>query len=163
MKRDQPRLPKERAENDEEEERHESVVDPGASAKLPGPEVQANRGLPEFQEARGPCRVRQPQRGDGRQEQQETGCGLDLQKPRNRLALELKRELVLGELRDLRRAALPFAGALGGMIVPASLYLAVMNGQPGAQGWGTVMATDTAFVVGCLGLAPLPSVPCDLR
>jgi NhaA family Na+:H+ antiporter len=38
------------------------------------------------------------------------------------------------------------------MIVPASLYLAVMNGQPGAHGWGTVMATDTAFVVGCLGL-----------
>jgi NhaA family Na+:H+ antiporter len=68
------------------------------------------------------------------------------------VALELKRELVLGELQDLRRAALPFAGALGGMIVPASLYLAVINGQPGAHGWGTVMATDTAFVVGCLGL-----------
>jgi Na+:H+ antiporter, NhaA family len=68
------------------------------------------------------------------------------------VALELKRELILGELQNLRRAALPFAGALGGMIVPASLYLAVMNGQPGAHGWGTVMATDTAFVVGCLGL-----------
>jgi Na+:H+ antiporter, NhaA family len=78
------------------------------------------------------------------------------------VALELKRELVLGELRDLRRAALPFAGALGGMIVPASLYLAVMNGQPGAQGWGTVMATDTAFVVGCLGLFG-SRIPSSLR
>jgi NhaA family Na+:H+ antiporter len=68
------------------------------------------------------------------------------------VALELKRELVLGELQNLRRAALPFAGALGGMFIPASLFLAVMNGQPGAHGWGTVMATDTAFVVGCLGL-----------
>jgi Na+:H+ antiporter, NhaA family len=78
------------------------------------------------------------------------------------VALELKRELVLGELRELRGAALPFAGALGGMIVPASLYLAIMNGQPGAQGWGTVMATDTAFVVGCLGLFG-SRIPSSLR
>lgn len=68
------------------------------------------------------------------------------------VALELKRELVLGELRDPRMAALPFAGALGGMVVPVSLYLALMSGEPGAHGWGTVMATDTAFVVGCLAL-----------
>jgi NhaA family Na+:H+ antiporter len=68
------------------------------------------------------------------------------------VALELKRELVLGELRNLRMAAMPFAGALGGMIVPVSLYLALMTGQPGAHGWGTVMATDTAFVIGCLAL-----------
>jgi Na+:H+ antiporter, NhaA family len=68
------------------------------------------------------------------------------------VALELKRELVLGELRDLRMAALPLAGALGGMIVPASIYVALMYGQPGAHGWGTVMATDTAFVIGCLAL-----------
>ncbi len=68
------------------------------------------------------------------------------------VALELKRELVLGELRHLRVAALPFAGALGGMLAPASLYLAFMNGQPGVHGWGTVMATDTAFVIGCLAL-----------
>lgn len=51
------------------------------------------------------------------------------------VALELKRELVLGELRTLRMAALSFAGALGGMIVPAALYLALMNGQPGMHGW----------------------------
>jgi NhaA family Na+:H+ antiporter len=68
------------------------------------------------------------------------------------IALELKRELVLGELRNLRAAALPFAGALGGMLVPVSLYLALMKGQPGMHGWGTVMATDTAFVIGCLAL-----------
>ena len=68
------------------------------------------------------------------------------------VALELKRELVLGELRTLRMAALSFAGALGGMIVPAALYLALMNGQPGMHGWGSVMATDTAFVIGCLAL-----------
>jgi NhaA family Na+:H+ antiporter len=68
------------------------------------------------------------------------------------VALELKRELILGELQNYHMAALPFAGALGGMIVPVSLYLALMVGQPGAHGWGTVMATDTAFVIGCLAL-----------
>lgn len=68
------------------------------------------------------------------------------------VALELKRELVLGELRDLRMTALSFAGALGGMLVPACLYLLLMNDQAGAHGWGTVMATDTAFVIGCLAL-----------
>ncbi|WP_353429143.1 Na+/H+ antiporter NhaA [Paracoccus denitrificans] len=68
------------------------------------------------------------------------------------LSLELKRELVLGELRNPRQAALPFVGALGGMVVPVSLYLVLMSGQPGMHGWGTVMATDTAFVIGCLAL-----------
>lgn len=68
------------------------------------------------------------------------------------VALELKRELVIGELRNPRNAALPFAGALGGMIVPVSIYIALMGGQPGTHGWGTVMATDTAFVIGCLAL-----------
>lgn len=68
------------------------------------------------------------------------------------LSLELKREIVLGELRNPRQAALPFAGALGGMVVPVAFYLLLMSGQPGVHGWGTVMATDTAFVVGCLAL-----------
>lgn len=68
------------------------------------------------------------------------------------VALELKRELVLGELRHLRMAALSFAGALGGMLVPLAVYLALMAGHPGIHGWGTVMATDTAFVIGCLAL-----------
>src|SRR5690606_29511541 len=48
------------------------------------------------------------------------------------VALELKREFVLGELRSLRVAALPFAGVLGGMAVPVSVYLALMVGEPGA-------------------------------
>lgn len=68
------------------------------------------------------------------------------------VALELKRELILGELKNLRMAALSFAGALGGMLVPVAFYLALMNDQPGMHGWGVVMATDTAFVIGCLAL-----------
>ncbi|WP_206486545.1 Na+/H+ antiporter NhaA [Thalassotalea sp. G2M2-11] len=68
------------------------------------------------------------------------------------VALELKRELVLGELNKPRMAALSIAAALGGMIVPAAIYLAVQTGQAGQSGWGTVMATDTAFVIGCLAL-----------
>lgn len=68
------------------------------------------------------------------------------------VALELKRELVLGELNHPRMAALSIAAALGGMLVPAALYLALQWGQPGQHGWGTVMATDTAFVIGCLAL-----------
>ncbi|MBA5777056.1 Na+/H+ antiporter NhaA [Stappia sp. F7233] len=68
------------------------------------------------------------------------------------ISLELKRELVLGELRQLRKAALPFAAALGGMFVPVSIYLSLLAGRPGMHGWGTVMATDTAFVIGCLAL-----------
>ena len=68
------------------------------------------------------------------------------------ISLELKREIVLGELRNLRSAMLPFAAALGGMLVPVALYLALTVGKPGMHGWGTVMATDTAFVIGCLAL-----------
>jgi NhaA family Na+:H+ antiporter len=68
------------------------------------------------------------------------------------VALELKRELVLGELRQPRLAAVSIGSALGGMAVPAGLYLLLQSGRPGAAGWGTVMATDTAFVIGCLAL-----------
>ena len=68
------------------------------------------------------------------------------------VALELKRELVLGEMRVLRMAALPIAAALGGMLVPAAVYLTFQFGEPGQHGWGMVMATDTAFVIGCLAL-----------
>jgi len=78
------------------------------------------------------------------------------------VALELKRELVLGELNNPRMAALSIAGALGGMLVPAALYLMLQWGHPGERGWGTVMATDTAFVIG--GLALLGSrIPQSLR
>ncbi|MCJ9429649.1 Na+/H+ antiporter NhaA [Kordiimonas marina] len=78
------------------------------------------------------------------------------------ISLELKRESVLGELRNIRTAALPFVAALGGMIVPVSVYLALMVGQPGMHGWGSVMATDTAFVIGCLALFG-SRVPAALR
>lgn len=78
------------------------------------------------------------------------------------VALELKRELVLGELNNPRMAALSIGAALGGMIVPAAIYLALQAGQPGQHGWGTVMATDTAFVIGCLALLG-SRIPHDLR
>lgn len=68
------------------------------------------------------------------------------------VGLEIKREFVFGELRDPRKAALPAAAALGGMAVPAALYLAFQWGQPGERGWGVPMATDIAFVVGFLAL-----------
>jgi NhaA family Na+:H+ antiporter len=78
------------------------------------------------------------------------------------IGLEVKRELVIGELRDLRKASLPIAAALGGMIVPAAVYLSLQLGRPGEAGWGIPMATDIAFVVGCLALLG-PRVPHGFR
>jgi NhaA family Na+:H+ antiporter len=66
------------------------------------------------------------------------------------VGLEVKRELVLGQLRDVRQAALPIAGALGGMLLPAAVYLLLQHEGPGRAGWGIPMATDIAFVVGCM-------------
>ena len=78
------------------------------------------------------------------------------------VALELKREVVLGELRNPRMVGLSAAAALGGMILPAGIFLLVQGGNKGASGWGTVMATDTAFMIG--GLAVLGSrIPQSLR
>ena len=68
------------------------------------------------------------------------------------IGLEVKREIVLGELRDIRRAALPIAAALGGMVVPPAIYLSLQAGQPAEWGWGIPMATDIAFVVGCMAV-----------
>ena len=68
------------------------------------------------------------------------------------VGLEIKRELVAGELRDARKAALPAMGALGGMIVPAAIYFQFHWGRPADRGWGIPMATDIAFVVGFLAL-----------
>jgi len=68
------------------------------------------------------------------------------------VGLEVKRELVAGELQSLRGAALPLAGALGGMVVPAAIYLAMLGDHPASRGWGIPMATDIAFVVGCMAL-----------
>jgi NhaA family Na+:H+ antiporter len=68
------------------------------------------------------------------------------------IALELKRELVLGELRNPRMATFPLLAALGGMVVPVGLFLLLVGAGVGADGWGTVMSTDTAFMVGCLAM-----------
>jgi Na+:H+ antiporter, NhaA family len=68
------------------------------------------------------------------------------------VGLEIKRELVLGELRDPRAAALPVMGALGGMVVPALVYLIFNAGGDAGHGWGIPMATDIAFAVGVIAL-----------
>lgn len=68
------------------------------------------------------------------------------------IGLEIKREISHGELSNLSDAVLALFAAVGGMIVPAGLYLALATGPQAASGWGVVMATDIAFVVGCLAL-----------
>ena len=68
------------------------------------------------------------------------------------VGMEIKRELVAGELRDRRAVALPAMAALGGMIVPAGIYLAFNAGGDGARGWGIPMATDIAFALGVVAL-----------
>ena len=78
------------------------------------------------------------------------------------IGLEVKRELVTGELRDPRRAALPIFAALGGMLAPAAIYLMLQGGKPAMHGWGIPMATDIAFVVGCMALLG-SRVPAGLR
>ncbi len=68
------------------------------------------------------------------------------------IGLEIKRELVVGELSDPKKVVLPVAAAAGGVVVPVTIYFALQNGQPGQSGWAVPMATDIAFVVGCLSL-----------
>lgn len=68
------------------------------------------------------------------------------------VGLEIKRELLVGELSTFRTAALPAAAALGGMLVPAGLFTLVARGTPAARGWGIPMATDIAFALGLLAL-----------
>ncbi len=68
------------------------------------------------------------------------------------VGIEIKREMVSGELRDPRAAALPVLAAAGGMLVPALIYLALNGGGAGAAGWGIPMATDIAFAVGIVSL-----------
>lgn len=66
------------------------------------------------------------------------------------IGLEVKRELAIGELADRRAAALPFAAALGGMLLPAGIFLAIAAGSPAVDGWGIPMATDVAFALAVL-------------
>jgi len=68
------------------------------------------------------------------------------------IGLEIKREIVAGELQEFRKALLPVFAAAGGMVVPAGVYLALQWGEPGQRGWAIPMATDIAFVVGFLAL-----------
>lgn len=68
------------------------------------------------------------------------------------ISLEIKRELVRGELRKLRVAILPILAALGGAIAPIAIYMYFNNGFPAAHGWGIPMTTDTAFALGLLAL-----------
>jgi NhaA family Na+:H+ antiporter len=68
------------------------------------------------------------------------------------VGMEIKRELVDGELRTLPQALLPGVAALGGMVVPVAVYLAFNAGGPGREGWGIAMATDIAFCIGILTL-----------
>lgn len=68
------------------------------------------------------------------------------------VGLELKREMMVGELSDIRQASLPVIAALGGMIVPALIYVAFNHQGDAMRGWGVPMATDIAFAVGVLAL-----------
>jgi len=78
------------------------------------------------------------------------------------VGLEVRRELFEGELSRPRRAALPVAAALGGMLVPAAIYILLNAGSPAICGWGVPMATDIAFAVGILALLGR-RVPAALR
>ncbi|HZP27089.1 MAG TPA: Na+/H+ antiporter NhaA [Dehalococcoidia bacterium] len=76
--------------------------------------------------------------------------------------MEIKRELVHGELSDRRQAILPATAALGGMALPALIFLAFNAGHAGQDGWGIPMATDTAFALGVLAFAA-PRIPPEVR
>jgi Na+:H+ antiporter, NhaA family len=78
------------------------------------------------------------------------------------VGLEIKREFTVGHLASWRSAALPIAGALGGMVAPAALYLLVIPQGPWAHGWGVPMATDTAFAVALVVMLGA-RVPVELR
>jgi NhaA family Na+:H+ antiporter len=77
------------------------------------------------------------------------------------VGLEIKRELVAGHLSSVKKAAMPFLAAIGGMAVPAGLYLLIAGGQA-PQGWAVPVATDIALAVGLLAMMG-PSVTLSLR
>jgi len=78
------------------------------------------------------------------------------------VGLEIKREVLIGELASFRQAALPMSAAVGGVIVPALIYWAINRGLPSAAGWGVPMATDIAFALGIMALLG-SRVPASLK
>ena len=78
------------------------------------------------------------------------------------VGLEIKREFTVGHLASLRSAALPIAAAIGGMVVPAMLYLSIIPHGAWAWGWGVPMATDTAFAIALIAMMG-SRVPIELR
>jgi Na+:H+ antiporter, NhaA family len=68
------------------------------------------------------------------------------------VGLEIKREIAVGQLSSFKKAILPVAAAVGGMVVPALIYLSLNAGSEAARGWGIAMATDIAFALGILSL-----------
>ncbi|HSO87945.1 MAG TPA: Na+/H+ antiporter NhaA [Draconibacterium sp.] len=68
------------------------------------------------------------------------------------IGLEIKRELVAGELNDFKKASLPLFAAVGGMVFPAVFFIILNIGEPGSEGWGIPTATDIAFTLGILQL-----------
>lgn len=68
------------------------------------------------------------------------------------VGLEIKREILVGELASIKRAALPLFGAVGGMVVPALVFAVIARGTPASPGWGVPMATDIAFALGVVTL-----------
>lgn len=68
------------------------------------------------------------------------------------VGLEIKREVLIGELSSLKKAAVPLFAAIGGMVVPGAIYAAINWGEPSLRGWGVPMATDIAFALGVMAL-----------
>ncbi|MGE0021327.1 MAG: Na+/H+ antiporter NhaA [Draconibacterium sp.] len=68
------------------------------------------------------------------------------------IGLEIKRELIAGEINSFKKASLPMFAAIGGMIFPALLFTILNNGKPGAEGWGIPIAADIAFTLGIMQL-----------
>jgi NhaA family Na+:H+ antiporter len=77
------------------------------------------------------------------------------------VGMEVKQEIVNGELADMRRAALPVVAGVGGMVVPALIFALLNHGKPGAHGWGVPMATDIAFSLGVLAM--VKGIPAEFK